>query len=85
MNKTLILKLGHLRPGGYLIQRGKVMSNFQKEPPAPPSKKSHTQSFSEMQNNTLFIACKSVKYNQSSSREKWPEPTDMSCSMLKLT
>ncbi len=36
MDKTLILKLGDLRPGGYLNQRGKVKSNFQKEPPAPP-------------------------------------------------
>ncbi len=31
IDKTLPLKLGDLRPGGYLNQRGKVMSNYKND------------------------------------------------------
>ena len=36
MNKALIMKVADIRRGGYLYQKGKVMSNFQNKPPAPP-------------------------------------------------
>ncbi len=34
MNKTIILKVGDIRRGGYLDQNDKVMPNFQNESPA---------------------------------------------------
>ena len=55
MNKTVILKLGDLKPDWYLNQSSKVMSNFKKEPPVP-----HAQSLSEVQRITLFISFRSV-------------------------